>query len=72
VILRLRQDLAPNDNHPLFGIDPESRTAARQQLIASILARLANGQSATSGKVDTMTEAATSEQHSGERTTEAR
>jgi hypothetical protein len=66
VILRLRQDLAPNDSHPLFGINPERRNADRQQLIASILARLASGQSSDSGKVDTMAEAAVTEQKSGE------
>ncbi len=72
VILRLRQDLAPNDSHPLSGIDPERRNAERLQLIASILARLANGQSSVSGKVDTMMEADTIEPKSGEQTTEAR
>ena len=71
VILRLRQDLAPNENHPLAGVDPERRNADRQQLIASILARLANGPSLNTGKVDTMTEAEKTEL-SGEPTTEAR
>lgn len=54
VILRLRQDLEPNDAHPLAGIDPERRNAERLQLIAAILARLANGQSSTIDTVDTM------------------
>lgn len=66
VILRLRQDLAPNDSHPLFGIDPKQRNADRQQLIASILARLASGQSSDSCKVDTMREADVTEQNSGD------
>lgn len=54
VILRLRQDLAPNNAHPLAGIDPERRNAERLQLIAAILARLANGQSSTIDTGDTM------------------
>ena len=73
VILRLRQDLAPNDHHPLAGVDPERRNADRQQLIASILARLANGPSLNSSGVGTMIEAErTAEEPSGEQTTEAR
>ena len=54
VILRLRQDLAPNDNHPLAGLDPEQRNTERLKLIAAILARLANGQSSAIDTGDTM------------------
>ena len=72
VILRLRQDLAPNDHHPLSGVDPERRNADRQQLIASILARLASGQSSKSGTVDTMTDAEKTEQQSRVEPTEVR
>lgn len=43
VILRLQSDLAANDRHPLAQLDPETRNERRQQLIASILARIANG-----------------------------
>ena len=42
-IIRLHQDLEPNENHPLNGIDPARREEQRRQLFASILARLANG-----------------------------
>jgi hypothetical protein len=72
VILRLRQDLKPNEHHPLSGIDPERRNAERVQLIASVLARLANGQSAEADKVGTMTEADDIESSSGEQPTETR
>lgn len=43
VILRLRSDLEPNEQHPLAKLDSTVRDAQRQRLIASILARLANG-----------------------------
>ena len=66
VILRLRQDLKPNDRHPLSGIDPERRNAERVQLIASVLARLANGPSAEESKTDTMAEADVIETSNGE------
>lgn len=72
VILRLRQDLEPNEYHPLSGIDPEQRNSDRQQLIASILARLANGQSRNYSQLDTMLKATSAESKSRERTTEAR
>lgn len=70
VILRLRQDLAPNDHHPLSGVDPERRNADRQQLIASILARLASGPTSNTDKVDTMSEAKRIEPQSGEQCNE--
>lgn len=72
VILRLRQDLKTNENHPLSGINPERRNAERVQLIASVLARLANGQSAEAVKVGTMTEADDIESSNGEQPTETR
>lgn len=43
VILRLHQELEPNENHPLFALGPDRRAEARQQLLATILARLASG-----------------------------
>ena len=43
VILRLRTDLEPNENHPLGVLSPEKRSEQRERLIASILARLAAG-----------------------------
>ena len=46
VILRLRTDVEANDHHPLGQMDPTLRNEQRETLIASILARLANGPSA--------------------------
>ncbi len=43
VILRLHQELEPNENHPLLALGPDRRAEARQQLLATILARLASG-----------------------------
>lgn len=45
VILTLRTDLQPNHQHPLAGLDPGVRGQQREQLISSILARLAAGRS---------------------------
>lgn len=56
VIVRLHTDLAVNQNHPLANVDSNARNAERQRLIASILARLASGQSAQTHTTDTMTE----------------
>ena len=64
-IIRLHQDLEPNENHPLNGIDPARREEQRQQLFASILARLANGPSIETSKPATMkdTEPTEDERH---------
>ncbi len=43
VTLRLCTCLEPNALHPLSALDPKIREAERQRLLASILARLANG-----------------------------
>lgn len=43
VIVRLHADIAANYQHPLAKLSPATRDAQRQQLIASILARLASG-----------------------------
>jgi hypothetical protein len=56
VILRLHTDLAANANHPLANVDPSTRNRERQQLIASILARLAGGTISETRPVDTMNE----------------
>ena len=60
-IIRLHQDLEPNENHPLFGVDPVRREAERQQLFATILARLANGPAKNDAKPSTMEDEDTSE-----------
>jgi hypothetical protein len=54
VILRLRADLEANEHHPLAGLDPVVRDAERQRLMASILARLANGPIRTTQSAVTM------------------
>ena len=56
VILRLHSDLKANDSHPLANLDPVVRSEQREKLIASILARLANGRSAVPPALDTMQE----------------
>lgn len=43
VIVRLLADIKANEQHPLAKLPPATRDAQRQQLIASILARLASG-----------------------------
>jgi hypothetical protein len=43
VSLHLHPDLKGNDNHPLAGLDPVHRSEQRELLIATVLARLANG-----------------------------
>lgn len=43
VLLQLNMDLNENTQHPLASLDPVIREAQRHQLIASILARIANG-----------------------------
>jgi len=53
-IIRLHQDLEPNENHPLGNIDPAAREEQRRQLFATILARIANGPEITSGEERTM------------------
>jgi hypothetical protein len=60
-IIRLHQDLEPNENHPLFGVDPVRREAERQQLFATILARLANGPAKENAKQSTMEDEDTTE-----------
>lgn len=45
VILSLRTDLQPNHHHPLAGLAPDVRGQQREELISSILARLAAGRS---------------------------
>jgi hypothetical protein len=54
VILRFRTDLKPNDMHPLAELEPAARCEQREKVMASILARLANGGSAVPPAVDTM------------------
>jgi hypothetical protein len=43
LIIRLHSDIEANERHPLANLTPAIRDAQRQQLIASILARLASG-----------------------------
>jgi hypothetical protein len=47
-IIRLRQDLEPNEHHPLSDLNEDVRDQQRQQVFAEILARLANGPTAKS------------------------
>jgi hypothetical protein len=54
VLLRLRSDLQPNDRHPLTGLGAEQRGEQREKIIASILARLANGNPPASVHIVTM------------------
>jgi hypothetical protein len=54
VILRFRTNLKPNDMHPLAELEPAVRGEQREKIMASILARLANGGSAVPPAVDTM------------------
>jgi len=54
VILRLQTDLEPNVNHPLAALDSVLRTERREQLIGSILARLATGPSPSAMRLDRM------------------
>lgn len=56
VILSLRTDLKANDRHPLADLEPATRGEQRERLMASILARLANGRSAVQAGIDTMSE----------------
>lgn len=60
-IIRLHQDLEPNEHHPLFGVDPVRREAERQQLFATILARLANGPAKDDAKPSIMEDKDTTE-----------
>lgn len=53
-IIRLHQDLEPNENHPLGNIDPAAREEQRRQLFATILARIANGPAISGGEERTM------------------
>ena len=46
--------MAPNDGHPLAGVEPEERNSQRQNMIAEILARLAGSDAGNSGKEDTI------------------
>jgi len=54
VVLRFCSNIAPNDGHPLAGVDPEVRNAQRQNVIAAILARLAGSEAGNSASEDTM------------------
>lgn len=53
-IIKLHQDLEPNENHPLSGIDPARREEQRLQLFGAILARIANGPSIETSKPATI------------------
>ena len=55
-IIRLQQDLEPNENHPLSGIGPARREEQRRQLFGAILARIANGPGIDASKQSTMKE----------------
>lgn len=56
VILKLHQDLDANESHPLAKVDARRRGIDRQHLIATILARIADGGSRDSDDTDTMHE----------------
>lgn len=45
VILQFRSDIPSNEQHPLANVEPSTRSMQRQTVIASVLARLAEGQS---------------------------
>jgi hypothetical protein len=55
--------LKANENHPLADLDPSKRNEQREQLIASILARLAGGRSTAKTRLDTITEEPQSASH---------
>ena len=56
VILKLHQDLEANESHPLAKMDARRRGIDRQHLIATILARIADGGSRDGEDADTMQE----------------
>jgi hypothetical protein len=62
-VLRLLTGLKANENHPLADLDPNKRNAQREQLIASILARVAGGRSTAKTRLDTIKEEPTSTSH---------
>ena len=53
-VLQLHSDPEPNRQHPLAGLDPEVRGQQREQLISSILARLATGRSSLPATISRM------------------
>ena len=56
VILKLHQDLDANEVHPLAKMDARRRGIDRQHLIATILARIADGGSRDEDVTDTIRE----------------
>ena len=56
VILKLHQDLDANESHPLAKMDAGRRGIDRQHLIATILARIADGGSRDGEDTDTIQE----------------
>jgi hypothetical protein len=71
VILRLHQELEPNENHPLHALGPVRRAEARQQLLATILTRLASGPVKDDDKPSTMHDVESSEGSDKERIEDA-